>query len=140
MNNNLKSNLNSFGLLITSMFIILMTATALLVRPSDGVVNGKVVYTDKTNVQDAVINVLAKSDLSLVSSQLTDNYGSFSFKDIAPGEYYISVQLTEHDQKTYGPVFVAPGKQRIVIKPIIVPLHANASQAVITAGAPNPAS
>lgn len=87
---------------------------------------------DKTEVQDAVINVLAKNDLSLVSSQLTDDK-TFSIKGLAPGEYYISVQMEAQKQKVYGPVFVAKGKQKVVIKPIIIPVQANAAQAVVTA-------
>lgn len=133
MNNNLKSNMTTSGLLIASMFIVLLTVTGLLIRPSEGVVNGKVVYMDKTEVQDAVINVLAKNDLSLVSSQLTDDKGTFSIKGLAPGEYYISVQMEAQKQKVYGPVFVAKGKQKVVIKPIIIPVQANAAQAVVTA-------
>lgn len=59
-----------------------------------GIVQDK---TDKAALSGASIKLSAKKDASLKRDALTDNKGQFSFTDVPPGIYTVSISYIDHD-------------------------------------------
>ncbi|MCO6460858.1 MAG: hypothetical protein J5I59_05605 [Saprospiraceae bacterium] len=140
MNTTLKSKVTFYTLFIFSFFMVFLTSATLIVDTNEGQLTGKVLFSDKTPVQDVVVNVLKKDDLSLVSSEMPDTWGKYSFNNLKPGEYYISVQKMDQTQKVYGPIKIEDTLSKVKVKPITVIETAKATQAVIFANQYNSAS
>jgi len=140
MNNNFSSKVKLFTLLTLSTLAVFVFGAALLIKPTESRLSGKVIYTDRTAVEDAVINILAEDDLSLVTSGITETDGTFRFKELSAGEYYLSIQLMDQTQKVYGPFRIEDGKSHLVIKPLTLPVPAQEIKVVVSTASVNTAS
>lgn len=140
MNNNFSSKVKLFTLLTLATLAVFVFGAALLIKPSESKLSGKVTYSDKSAVEDAVINILAEEDLSLVASGITETDGTFRFEELVPGEYYLSVQLMDQTQKVYGPFRIEDDKSHLVIKPLTLPVPAQEIKVVVSAAPVNTAS
>jgi hypothetical protein len=129
--NNTKSNVSFYILFAFSFLMVFLSGVSLIGNANQDQLSGKVLFNDKTPVQDVVINLLEKDDLSLVASEMPDTWGEYSFNKIQPGDYYISVQQLDQTQKVYGPIHISKIDDRIEVKPITVYLT-KSTQAVIS--------
>ena len=137
--NNTKSNVSFYILFAFSFLMVFLSGVSLIGNANQDQLSGKVLLNDKTPVQDVVINLLEKDDLSLVASEMPDTWGEYSFNEIQPGDYYISVQQLDQTQKVYGPIHISKIDDRIEVKPITVYLT-KSTQAVISDSQFNSAS
>lgn len=137
--NNTKSNVSFYILFAFSFLMVFLSGVSLIGNANQDQLSGKVLFNDKTPVQDVVINLLEKDDLSLVASEMPDTWGEYSFNKIQPGDYYISVQQLDQTQKVYGPIHISKINDRIEVKPITVYLT-KSTQAVISDSQFNSAS
>ena len=137
--NNTKSNVSFYILFAFSFLMVFLSGVSLIGNANQDQLSGKVLLNDKTPVQDVVINLLEKDDLSLVASEMPDTWGEYSFNKIQPGDYYISVQQLDQTQKVYGPIHISKIDDRIEVKPITVYLT-KSTQAVISDSQFNSAS
>ncbi|MBP9134149.1 MAG: hypothetical protein KBF75_08990 [Saprospiraceae bacterium] len=137
--NNTKSNVSFYILFAFSFLMVFLSGVSLIGNANQDQLSGKVLFNDKTPVQDVVINLLEKDDLSLVASEMPDTWGEYSFNKIQPGDYYISVQQLDQTQKVYGPIHISKIDDRIEVKPITVYLT-KSTQAVISDSQFNSAS
>jgi len=119
--------------------MVFLSGVSLIGNANQDQLSGKVLFNDKTPVQDVVINLLEKDDLSLVASEMPDTWGEYSFNEIQPGDYYISVQQLDQTQKVYGPIHISKINDRIEVKPITV-YPTKSTQAVISDSQFNSAS
>lgn len=55
--------------------------------------SGKVSDQEKTAVADAVVQLLRDADSSLVKSEFSDASGAFEFKGLAPGTYFLQINV-----------------------------------------------
>jgi len=136
---NTKSNVSFYILFAFSFLMVFLSGVSLIGNANQDQLSGKVLFNDKTPVQDVVINLLEKDDLSLVASEMPDTWGEYSFNKIQPGDYYISVQQLDQTQKVYGPIHISKIDDRIEVKPITVYLT-KSTQAVISDSQFNSAS
>ena len=137
--NNTKSNVSFYILFAFSFLMVFLSGVSLIGNANQDQLSGKVLFNDKTPVQDVVINLLEKDDLSLVASEMPDTWGEYSFNKIQPGDYYISVQQLDQTQKVYGPIHISKIDDPIEVKPITVYLT-KSTQAVISDSQFNSAS
>ena len=137
--NNTKSNVSFYILFAFSFLMVFLSGVSLIGNANQDQLSGKVLFNDKTPVQDVVINLLEKDDLSLVASEMPDTWGEYSFNKIQPGDYYISVQQLDQTQKVYGPIHISKIDDRIEVKPITV-YPTKSTQAVISDSQFNSAS
>jgi hypothetical protein len=137
--NSTKSNVSFYILFAFSFLMVFLSGVSLIGNANQDQLSGKVLFNDKTPVQDVVINLLEKDDLSLVASEMPDTWGEYSFNKIQPGDYYISVQQLDQTQKVYGPIHISKIDDRIEVKPITVYLT-KSTQAVISDSQFNSAS
>ena len=137
--NNTKSNVSIYILFAFTFLMVFLSGVSLIGNANQDQLSGKVLFNDKTPVQDVVINLLEKDDLSLVASEMPDTWGEYSFNKIQPGDYYISVQQLDQTQKVYGPIHISKIDDRIEVKPITVYLT-KSTQAVISDSQFNSAS
>lgn len=137
--NNTKSNVSFYILFAFSFLMVFLSGVSLIGNANQDQLSGKVLFNDKTPVQDVVINLLEKDDLSLVASEMPDTWGEYSFNKIQPGDYYISVQQLDQTQKVYGPIHISKINDRIEVKPITV-YPTKSTQAVISDSQFNSAS
>lgn len=72
--------------------------------PDKHSMSGKVMYDNRTNVDDAMISILDARDKSLVYSGLTNDDGSFNFSELKPGKYLVAVGVFGTPYKVYGPI------------------------------------
>jgi|GEM_PF-1239327 len=134
----MNTNLNPSGKFLTLISIaflacLLLCASAYVAQPVEGKLSGKLIYTDKSMVADAVISILNVEDKSLVTSGLTDADGTFKFSEIEAGEYFISIQLSDLSHKTYGPFKIAEGQKHLVLKTLIMPTPPASQKVVVKA-------
>jgi len=137
--NSTKSNVSFYILFAFSFLMVFLSGVSLIGNANQDQLSGKVLFNDKTPVQDVVINLLEKDDLSLVASEMPDTWGEYSFNKIQPGDYYISVQQLDQTQKVYGPIHISKINDRIEVKPITV-YPTKSTQAVISDSQFNSAS
>ena len=134
MNMNLNPN-GKFITLISVAFLacLLLCGSAYIAHPVESKLSGKLIYSDKSMVADAVVSILNSDDKSLVTSGLTEADGTFKFAEIEAGSYYISIQLSDMSHKTFGPINITEDQKHLVIKTLVMPAPAAAQKVVIKA-------
>lgn len=78
--------------------------------------SGKVMYDNKTIVDDAMVSILDAKDNSVIVSGITELDGTFSFAKLNTGKYMISVQVYGQPIKLYGPITIGDKGQHTVME------------------------
>ena len=123
------TNTNLLLTISLSLIAILLLSTSFLTAPSEVKMSGKIMYADQTAVDDAVISVLDITDRSLITSEVSQVDGTFKFKELKSGKYFISIQLMDQPAKIYGPITIGEKKEHLVLKTVYMP---NAAAKVVT--------
>ena len=122
MKNEMIQNQNLVKTISLALVALILLSATLLFQTSPVGVSGKLMYEDKTVVDDAVISILNVTDRSLVTSGITELDGTFTFKNIEEGSYLISIQIMDQPHKVYGPVHIGGKQSHLVIKPLYLPV------------------
>lgn len=133
MNKKIIQNRKLITTISLSLLAILL-CTPLFFQASPAGISGKLVYEDKTVVDDAVISILNVEDRSLITSGLTDLDGTFKFDQMEEGSYLISIQLLDQSHKVYGPIHIGADQTKLVIKTLVLPVPPVKKKIAITSG------
>lgn len=121
MNNKIIQNQNIIKLAGLLLLAILL-CTPMFFQASPEGISGKLVYEDKTVVDDAVVSILDIEDRSLITSGLTGVDGTFKFDQMEEGSYFISIQVLDQPHKVYGPIHISADQTKLVIKTLVLPV------------------
>ena len=116
MQQNKIQNLNLVKTIFISLLVILAFSLPVLAQDQFNKLSGKVMYDNKTVVDDAMVSILDAKDNSVVVSGITELDGSFSFGKLNTGKYMISVQVYGQPIKVYGPITIGDKGQHTVME------------------------
>lgn len=106
MQQNKIQNLNLLKTFFISIVTILTFSLPVFAQDQLNKISGKVMYDNKTVVDDAMVSILDSKDNSVIVSGITELDGTFSFTKLNAGKYMISVQVYGKPGKLYGPITI----------------------------------
>ena len=121
MNKKIIQNQNIIKI-VGLLLLAILLCTPLFFQASPAGISGKLVFEDKTAVDDAVVSILNVDDRSLITSGLTDLDGTFKFDQMQEGSYLISIQVLDQPHKIYGPIHINADQTKLVIKTLVLPV------------------
>ena len=103
-----KKMLMRVMLLFSLLLSIVLCANAQI----SGTINGTVVTDDNHPFPDATVSILSATDSTVVVATATDDFGKYSLKVSAKGDYLVRLSIVGYETKFFGP-FHFPGNINI---------------------------
>jgi hypothetical protein len=81
---------------------------------------GKILTIDQKPVEGAAVSMLLSKDSSLVKTEISEKDGAFSFSNLKPGDYLLSISIMGYKPYQSAKIDVSENQKAIVLDPIIL--------------------
>ena len=132
MQQNRIQNLNFMKAFFIFILAIMAFSLQVFAQDQHNKLSGRVMYDNKTIVDDAMISILDAKDNSIIVSGITELDGTFSFSKLNKGKYKISVQVYGEPIKVYGPIVIGDKGQHTVMETFYLKNAEPTSELIIT--------
>ncbi|HMY83550.1 MAG: carboxypeptidase regulatory-like domain-containing protein [Saprospiraceae bacterium] len=120
----MKNLMTDKSIFVKSLVLVVCAAIVILLPSAASIktvnLNGKIKYDQSTVASDAAVSLLNETDLSLVTSVITDREGNFRFAKLKPGKYFVAAGAFGNKLEVFGPYEVSGKDRNITIEELII--------------------
>src|SRR5215213_1174785 len=124
---------------IPLLLMIILSCISVISRAQNkaGTISGQVIDGSQKIIEAATISLLRAKDSSVIKFTVADKKGNYSFDNIAPGQYRVSVSAVGHAKGFSEKVEISEAQNSVSLKTIeLVPQAKNLGGVTVTANRP----